>query len=103
TLSDLLNPLEAALYRVGDCDARSLVLGLLLKKFGIESLLLTSEIAKHAIIAVDIPGDGLNYKYNGKEYLEIELTKKTLIGEIDESISNPDIWTPVEMGYTNGF
>lgn len=101
--SDLLNPLEASAKKLGDCDARSLILGILLHKFGIESLLLTSNKVKHAILAVDCPGEGYKYSYNDKDYIGVELTTKALIGEIKESITDPALWTPVEMEYTNGF
>ena len=42
-------------------------------------------------------------KYKGKKYLTVELTTKALIGEIKESISDPSLWTPVEMEYSNGY
>ncbi len=100
--SDLLNPLESAITKTGDCDARSIVLGILLKKFGIDSILLASEKAKHALLAVDIPGEGSKFEYRGKEYLMVELTTKSLIGEIDESLKDATIWTPVELEFING-
>lgn len=101
--SDLLNPFEASTLKLGDCDTRSLILGILLNKFGVENILLTSEKVKHAIIAVDCPGDGMTYEYKGKKYLMVELTTKALIGEIKESFADPALWTPVEMEYLNGF
>ncbi|MGL1893786.1 MAG: hypothetical protein OCD02_19270 [Spirochaetaceae bacterium] len=101
--SDLLNPIEAALTKTGDCDSRSLILGILLHKFGINSILLTSEKVKHALLAVNCPGEGATYEYNGKKYLTVELTAKMLIGEISEKHSDLSLWTPVEMEYTNGY
>lgn len=97
--SDLLNPLESAITKTGDCDARSLVMGILLKKFGIDSVLLTSEKVKHAIIAVKCQGDGAVYNFEGEDYLTVELTAKALIGEIKESMADPGLWTPVSMEY----
>lgn len=101
--SDLLSPLASSSKQVGDCDARSLIMGILLHKFGIQTLLLTSEKVKHAMIAAKIPGEGVKYIHNNDEYLRIELTKKALIGEITESIIDESLWTPVEMEYTHGF
>ena len=101
--SDLLNPLQASVSKIGDCDARSLVFSILLKKFGINSLLLTSEIYKHAIVGIDCPGEGSFYEYKGKKYLMVELTTKALIGEVDKKFEDLSKWTPVEMEYTNGF
>lgn len=103
TASDLLNPLEASISRSGDCDARSLILGILLHKFGIESILLTSEKVKHAMLAVNCPGEGAKMKHNGKEYLTIELTAKALIGEIKKGMADPALWTVIEMEYDSGF
>ncbi len=103
TASDLLSPVEAGITKVGDCDARSLLLGILLHKFGIDSILLTSEKVKHAMLAVSCEGDGTSYRYNNREFLQVELTTKALLGEISESFADPTIWTAVEMEYTNGF
>lgn len=97
--SDLLNPLESVITKTGDCDARSLVMGILLSKFGIKSLLLTSEKVKHAMIAVLCQGDGAAFHYEGENYLTVELTAKALIGEIKESMSDPALWTPISMEY----
>lgn len=101
--SDLLNPLASCTSQTGDCDARSLIMGILLHKFGIESILLTSEKVKHAMIAVKIPGEGVKYSYDGDDYLRIELTKKALMGEIPENLVDESLWTVVEMEYTHGF
>lgn len=101
--SDLLNPIESALRKTGDCDSRSLVLGILLHRFGIESILLTSEKVQHALLAVNLEGEGTTYEYMDKKYLMVELTAKMLIGEISEKHTDPSLWTPVEMEYTNGF
>lgn len=101
--SDLLNPLEASINKIGDCDTRSLILGILLHKFHVESILLASEKVKHAILAVNCPGDGYKYTYQDEEYLTLELTSKALIGEIKESIRDPELWTPMAMEYSNGF
>ncbi|QEN04845.1 hypothetical protein EW093_09055 [Thiospirochaeta perfilievii] len=101
--SDLINPLEASLTKMGDCDSRSLVLGILLHKFGIENILFTSEKVKHALIGVSCEGEGYSFDIEGKKYLAVELTKKSLIGEIDESFKDLKLWTPVKMEYTNGF
>lgn len=97
--SDLLNPLESVITKTGDCDARSLVMGILLSKFGIKSLLLTSEKVKHAMIAVLCQGDGAVYNYEGESYLTVELTAEALIGEINKSMSDPSLWTPISMEY----
>ncbi len=101
--SDLLNPLEASLKKTGDCDARSLVLGILLHKFSIESVLLTSEKVQHALLAVNCEGDGATYNFEGKEFLTVELTSQSLIGEIKKSMADPKLWTPISMGYSNGY
>lgn len=101
--SDLLNPLEASLSKTGDCDARSLILGILLHKFNIDSILLASEKVKHAMLAVDIPGEGAKFTHEDKDYLTIELTAKALIGEIKKSMADPSLWTVVEMEYESGF
>ena len=101
--SDLINPLEAAVKGIGDCDTRSLILGILLSKFNIDSLLLTSEKLKHAVVAVRCDGEGVKFKNDGIDYLFVELTSKSLIGEIDESRAEPELWLPIKMEYGNGY
>ena len=102
TASDLLNPFEGAVKGIGDCDSRSLVLGVLLHKFKIKSVLLTSEKVKHALLAVKISGEGSSYEFDGEKFLYVELTAKALIGEIKESIDNSKLWTAIKMEYPSG-
>ena len=101
--SDLLNPLEASISKSGDMRCQITDSWYTSKEIGYKQPSFNFRKAKHAIIAVDCSGDGLSYEYKGKKYLMIELTTKALIGDVDESFSNPDIWTPVEMEYTNGY
>lgn len=103
TASDLLNPLEASVFRKGDCDSRSLILGILLHKFEIKSILMTSEKVKHAMTGVNIPGEGAKIEHKGNEYLTVELTAKALIGEIKNTMSDPELWTIINMEYESGF
>lgn len=100
--SDLISPVESIANGIGDCDSKSLVLTLLLSRYNIDSIILTSEKVKHAITGVKCAGEGVTFEYNGDIYLGIELTSQNLIGEIKEGFENPSLWTFVDLEYDSG-
>lgn len=100
--SDLISPVESIIYGIGDCDSKSLVLALLLNRYNIDSIILTSEKVKHALTGVKCTGEGVSFDYNGDRYLGIELTSQNLIGEIKEGFDDPSLWTFVDLEYDSG-
>ena len=97
TFSDLLSPISAVSHEKGDCDARGLAYSIILKHFGIDSLLMVSWQYKHSISAVDVPGDGARYPYEDKTYLIGETTEVIDIGMIPQSMADGEKWIPVSF------
>ncbi len=91
------SPIEFMYDLKGDCDTRSLLLFVLLKKFGYKTLLLASEYYKHAIIAVNLPdkgSDGIKFKYNNENYSVWETTAPGLpAGVLSPEVDNMNLWS----------
>ncbi len=95
TLSDFLDPLQAVITRSGDCDSLGLLYALILHSFDIDAILLVSEKYSHAMGAVDVPGNGARFSFNGTPYLVAELTDDVAIGLIARDMADPAGWIPV--------
>jgi hypothetical protein len=72
---------------------------ILLRQLGFDAILLVSEKYNHAMAAVDIPGEGARFDFEGKGYLVAELTGKAAIGLIDKEMADPAFWLPVTLGH----
>lgn len=99
SFSDLLSPLTSVIRSTGDCDARGLLYVILLRYFGIDSILLVSSEYKHSVAAVDTPGKGARFDYKGKGYLIAETTDDVAIGLIQQHMADPRGWVPVEFNH----
>jgi hypothetical protein len=90
------SPVEFMADLKGDCDTRSLLLYLILKKFGYKTLLLVSEYYKHAIIAVNLSNNnsGITINYNGDKYSVWETTANGVpSGVLSPDVDNMNLWT----------
>lgn len=97
TTSDFTSPVELVVSKKGDCDSRVILLNIILNQLGIDSIIAVSVIYKHALIGIDMPGNGKRITFNKKSYLLVELTKKSIPGVIDETISNLEYWFPIKV------
>lgn len=95
---DFVPPLTAAFERRGDCDSRAMVMAIVLERLGIDSVLMVSREYSHAMLAVDVPGGGQRFPFNGKSYLVAETTAKVGIGQIDASQTDISKWLGVDLG-----
>jgi hypothetical protein len=91
-------PLTAAFEQRGDCDSRAMVMGIILEHLGIHSILMISRDYSHAMLAVDVPGGGQRFTFNGKAYLVAETTAKVGIGKIDSEQADWSKWLGVDLG-----
>ncbi len=98
TLINSYSPLTAAFERRGDCDSRAMVMAIILERMGIDCVLMISREYSHAMLAVDVPGGGQRFPYNGKAYLVAETTAKVGIGKIDSSQTDLSKWLAVDLG-----
>lgn len=95
TLSDLASPLEIAINRTGDCDARALLYVAILRHWGFDALLLVSHTYQHAMAAIDLPGQGARFTFEGKGYLVAELTDGVSLGLINKNMADPSHWIAI--------
>lgn len=82
-----------------DCDSRSMLLMLLYKNLGLDSIMLISIDYSHAMVGINLPGkQGQSYTLDGKEYLFGETTaKKLTFGMIAKDMQDRSKWIPVEL------
>ena len=94
--TDFLNIPAVCTDRSGDCDSRAVLMAVLLQHFNIDSLVMIAPEQKHAVAAVDCPGDGARFTHNGKRYLIAETTAKVPLGKIAQELADPSIWFAVD-------
>ncbi len=82
-----------------DCDSRSMLLMLLYKNLGLDSVMFISVDYSHAMVGINLPGkQGQTCRLDGKEYLFGETTaKKLTFGMIAEDMQDRSKWIPVEL------
>jgi hypothetical protein len=95
---DFVPPLTAAFERRGDCDARAVVMAIVLERLGIDCVLMISREYAHAMVGVDVAGGGQRFPFQGREYLVAETTAKVSIGLIDASQADFAKWLGVDVG-----
>ena len=99
---DYVPPLAAAFGRRGDCDARAVVMAIVLEGLGIDCVLMLSREYSHAMLAVDVPGGGQRFPFGGGEYLVAETTAKVGLGMIDADQADFSKWLGVDLGASPG-
>jgi hypothetical protein len=92
-------PLDCIFTAKGDCDSLGMAYIIILRQLGFDAILLVSEKYSHALAAVDIPGEGARFDFEGKRYLVAEMTAKTAIGFINKNMTNLSFWLPVALGH----
>ncbi len=95
--SDLISPLSAAAFQVGDCDSRVLLYILLLNHYGIDAALMVSTVYSHAMAAVNIEGPGARVDVGGTGFLVAETTANVAIGMIAADMADPANWTIIPL------
>ena len=95
--SDLLAPSAACALGTGDCDSLALVLLILMDSYGVEGRLLISSEARHALAALDVPGEGLRYVENEESWLTAELTSRMPLGEIPARLDGVEDWFGINL------
>jgi hypothetical protein len=95
---DTLTKAFAGFERRGDCDSRAMLMAIILEHLGIDCILMVSREYSHAMLAVDVPGGGQRFTFNGKAYLVAETTARVGIGTIDASQIDPSKWLGVDLG-----
>ncbi len=106
--SDFTNLPQAVLQKKGDCDARSLLLVLVLKQMNIDAVLLISPTKHHSIAAVDYGKEYFDkaqndkttnkhfFEHIGKNYIMTETTAHVEAGNLDDRLNDAD-WFVVDF------
>lgn len=97
TLSDLIAPISCLATKSGDCDSLALVYLTVLYNFGFDAILMVSSDYGHAMAAVDMPGEGARFPYDGKGYLVAELTDDVPLGMIASDMADPSKWIGISL------
>ena len=96
--SDFIPPLTAAYGATGDCDSRAVVAAAILERLGIDAILMVSHEYSHAMLAVDVPGGGQRFGFNGKKYLVGETTAKVGLGMVAADMADWTKWMGIDLG-----
>ncbi len=110
--SDFTNLPQAVLAKEGDCDARSLLMVLMLKQMNIDSILLISPNKHHSVAAVDCINQDENkeffessdesyFPHMNKYYKMAETTTHTDLGIIDDRLKGDTEWFAVDFYINN--
>jgi len=99
TGSDVVNPISAASEQRGDCDARALLLAILLKRENINAGMMISLPHSHALAMFDMPGQGARFPWDGRSWLVGETTAPVQPGMIDQSQSAIEDWFGISFDY----
>jgi len=92
-------PLVVAEER-GDCDSKSLLALMLLRSFGIDSVVMSSNAHRHAVLAIALPTNGTKVTYAGRQYAITEMTAKgSPIGHLNASLLRPNDWKVIPVTY----
>ncbi len=83
--------------RSGDCDSLALVYLAVLDHWGIEGILMVSQVYGHALAAVDLSGNGARFAFEGRQWLVAELTANVELGMIDSEMADPRKWLGIDL------
>lgn len=87
------SPVEFMSNLYGDCDTRTLLLYTMLAHYGFDVALFSSEYYSHSIIGVNLPINGITYKYGNQRYVLWETTAPNIrAGILPKEISNINYW-----------
>ncbi|MDC7222910.1 MAG: hypothetical protein PQJ60_04165 [Spirochaetales bacterium] len=92
TFSDLLSPLASVVNGIGDCDSLALAYLILLDYFGIDGVLMVSEVYSHAMAAVSVEHGGSTILYGDENFVVAEMTEEVSLGMIPADMADLAGW-----------
>jgi len=96
-LTDISTPWQTLKEAAGDCDSKSLVYLALMEQLGVNGILMVSAPYSHGMAALDLPGQGAHYGFDGKDWLVAELTDTVNLGMIASDKADPSQWIGVDL------
>lgn len=85
-------PVEFMASLQGDCDTRTLLIYSILSHYNYDVALLSSEHYNHSVIGINLPYDGVAYRYGTQQYVMWETTTFIKPGILPAEIANTDYW-----------
>jgi len=96
-LSDFVAPLSCVAGTAGDCDSLALTYVILLHHLDFDAIVMVSDRYAHAMAAVDVPGPGARFEFEGRQWLVAEMTAEVALGQIAADVADPAGWIGVRM------
>lgn len=94
---EVLTPTLCINYRYGDCDTKTLLMMIILRKAGVDCVHLTSEKYNHAMIGINVPSTGDYIDYRGVKYYFLETTNPGwYIGNLPPEVNNKSYWAVLD-------
>lgn len=100
SLSDLMSPSSCLLAFAGDCDSLGITYAIILQHLGFDAILMASVEYSHALVAVDVAGEGARFPFRDRQWLVAELTEEVGIGMIAQDMSDIGGWIGVKLDPT---
>lgn len=100
SLSDLMSPSSCLLAFAGDCDSLGITYAIILQHLGFDAILMASVEYAHAMVGVDVGGQGARFPFRDRQWLVAELTEEVGIGMIAEDMSDIGGWIGVKLDPT---
>lgn len=95
--SDFVDLVSCAVEGRGDCDSRSMLLALVLRKANIDAILMVSRDYGHAMAGIDLSGAGARFPFDGGRWIVAETTDDVALGLIGQSVSDPGKWLGIRF------
>lgn len=94
----LLPPARVVFERRGDCDSKALLGHMILTALGVQTVVISSEAHKHAMLGVALPAGGKGFNHQGTRYAFAETTAKgSPVGHINPELLKPNDWRVVPI------
>lgn len=100
SISDLMSPGACLVEFAGDCDSLGLTYAILLTQMGFDVILMVSREYDHALVGVDVPGEGARFPFQNRQWLVAELTAQVAIGQIAQDMSDIGGWIGIKLDPT---
>jgi hypothetical protein len=96
-LTDISTPWQTLKEQSGDCDSKSVLYLALMEELGVKGILMVSAPYSHGMAALDLPGQGARFPFQGKGWLVAELTDTVNLGMIAGDKADPSQWIGVDL------
>jgi len=100
SISDLMSPGACLTEFAGDCDSLGLTYAIMLTQMGFDAILMVSREFSHALVGVDVPGEGARFPFQNRQWLVAELTAEVPIGQIAQEMSDIGGWIGIKLDPT---